>query len=182
MIRRPPRSTLFPYTTLFRSPPPGRSGAPHPTRSRPPGRRSDEHASGTEVRRHRRREHLLPGPDPSGGAVLHTWSRGGRADEAPRTDAAAVRDHGRGTGRRSHHRRGSDHSGGRDLPRRRPRCGRARPRHHRLHGDAGGAVRTTCPAPATRSAAEGTVRPSIALLSVLLTAPATTWAQQPSTI
>src|SRR2546426_4958460 len=63
MIRRPPRSTLFPYTTLFRSPPPGRSGAPHPTRSRPPGRRSDEHASGTEVRRHRRREHLLPGPE-----------------------------------------------------------------------------------------------------------------------
>src|SRR5256885_12212038 len=29
MIRRPPRSTLFPYTTLFRSPPPGR-----PRRSR----------------------------------------------------------------------------------------------------------------------------------------------------
>src|SRR4051794_41371048 len=27
MIRRPPRSTLFPYTTLFRSP----SGAPPPT-------------------------------------------------------------------------------------------------------------------------------------------------------
>src|SRR2546426_8336046 len=26
MIRRPPRSTLFPYTTLFRSPPAGRSG------------------------------------------------------------------------------------------------------------------------------------------------------------
>src|SRR2546426_7792430 len=28
MIRRPPRSTLFPYTTLFRSPPtlPGRNG------------------------------------------------------------------------------------------------------------------------------------------------------------
>src|SRR5262245_62973995 len=26
MIRRPPRSTLFPYTTLFRSPPPARSG------------------------------------------------------------------------------------------------------------------------------------------------------------
>src|SRR5688572_13746557 len=37
MIRRPPRSTLFPYTTLFRSPGPGRvgkrrarSGAPAP--------------------------------------------------------------------------------------------------------------------------------------------------------
>src|SRR2546422_5528333 len=27
MIRRPPRSTLFPYTTLFRS----RAGSPHPT-------------------------------------------------------------------------------------------------------------------------------------------------------
>src|SRR2546427_9530700 len=52
MIRRPPRSTLFPYTTLFRSPRPiGRSthvrspqsprGAP-----RPPRRvRSEEHTS-----------------------------------------------------------------------------------------------------------------------------------------
>src|SRR3712207_8583207 len=28
MIRRPPRSTLFPYTTLFRSRP-GRGGGPH---------------------------------------------------------------------------------------------------------------------------------------------------------
>src|SRR3712207_8490147 len=27
MIRRPPRSTLFPYTTLFRSKPPGRDAA-----------------------------------------------------------------------------------------------------------------------------------------------------------
>src|SRR2546426_3484012 len=27
MIRRPPRSTLFPYTTLFRSPLPGRRGS-----------------------------------------------------------------------------------------------------------------------------------------------------------
>src|SRR2546422_4389791 len=30
MIRRPPRSTLFPYTTLFRSRPRGRSGARQP--------------------------------------------------------------------------------------------------------------------------------------------------------
>src|SRR6266705_5054652 len=30
MIRRPPRSTLFPYTTLFRSPAPGQPG-PRPT-------------------------------------------------------------------------------------------------------------------------------------------------------
>src|SRR5258708_26659073 len=28
MIRRPPRSTLFPYTTLFRSPPAGRHCSP----------------------------------------------------------------------------------------------------------------------------------------------------------
>src|SRR5256885_11489590 len=28
MIRRPPRSTLFPYTTLFRSPPPGAHDRP----------------------------------------------------------------------------------------------------------------------------------------------------------
>src|SRR2546425_8095637 len=53
MIRRPPRSTLFPYTTLFRSPPPSRHrGRPwgrifrgeswtHP-RLRP---RSEEHTS-----------------------------------------------------------------------------------------------------------------------------------------
>src|SRR5256885_12445172 len=45
MIRRPPRSTLFPYTTLFRSPR-RRSGGPfsasryrrRPTRPRPRGR------------------------------------------------------------------------------------------------------------------------------------------------
>src|SRR5690349_24017300 len=40
MIRRPPRSTLFPYTTLFRSgPPPRRStpGAFHKGRACPPG-------------------------------------------------------------------------------------------------------------------------------------------------
>src|SRR5258708_26707829 len=39
MIRRPPRSTLFPYTTLFRSPPrsasPGRPTVPDPGGSRP---------------------------------------------------------------------------------------------------------------------------------------------------
>src|SRR5437867_9360176 len=35
MLRRPPRSTLFPYTTLFRSPPGTSSGEPAPhTRNR----------------------------------------------------------------------------------------------------------------------------------------------------
>src|SRR2546430_6378333 len=52
MIRRPPRSTLFPYTTLFRSP----RGFENPTTSPPslmsigvcqasPPRRSEEHTS-----------------------------------------------------------------------------------------------------------------------------------------
>src|SRR2546430_8602823 len=49
MIRRPPRSTLFPYTTLFRSPSalfsstrsaPGLGSIPHSSRSR-----SEEHTS-----------------------------------------------------------------------------------------------------------------------------------------
>src|SRR2546430_10910494 len=51
MIRRPPRSTLFPYTTLFRSP---RLTPPHmlrraPSEVKPPqlidGLRSEEHTS-----------------------------------------------------------------------------------------------------------------------------------------
>src|SRR5690349_23792671 len=33
MIRRPPRSTLFPYTTLFRSPRPDRAGHGRPARA-----------------------------------------------------------------------------------------------------------------------------------------------------
>src|ERR1022692_4644504 len=46
MIRRPPRSTLFPYTTLFRSPPPSRRSPSIHRRRRsrhPP--RSEEHTS-----------------------------------------------------------------------------------------------------------------------------------------
>src|SRR5262247_4692160 len=56
MIRRPPRSTLFPYTTLFRSP-------SRPARRRTPGgrgrrrrgwraRRSEEHTSELQSLRH----------------------------------------------------------------------------------------------------------------------------------
>src|SRR2546430_4279919 len=56
MIRRPPRSTLFPYTTLFRSAPrPDRPRGPgarrwHATRSRPDARRPRR-----RTRRNRRR-------------------------------------------------------------------------------------------------------------------------------
>src|SRR5690349_23388179 len=58
MIRRPPRSTLFPYTTLFRSPP--RAGRTSPmqrrqSRSRRAARRwhrrSEEHTSELQSRR-----------------------------------------------------------------------------------------------------------------------------------
>src|SRR5579875_1873007 len=47
MIRRPPRSTLFPYTTLFRSPSRPRPRRPTRRRTRPrAGRpRSEEHTS-----------------------------------------------------------------------------------------------------------------------------------------
>src|SRR5258706_2245139 len=54
MIRRPPRSTLFPYTTLFRSPPAARAPQRHspgaPTPPPPESRRgsvgrSEEHTS-----------------------------------------------------------------------------------------------------------------------------------------
>src|SRR2546427_9620544 len=45
MIRRPPRSTLFPYTTLFRSPPPSRAARQFPpSRARPARRRRSRQA------------------------------------------------------------------------------------------------------------------------------------------
>src|SRR5215471_20247873 len=50
MIRRPPRSTLFPYTTLFRSPPSRRPGQPAPGPA-PHWRRSEEHTSELQSRR-----------------------------------------------------------------------------------------------------------------------------------
>src|SRR6202522_4792828 len=51
MIRRPPRSTLFPYTTLFRSPcPPGASPSRCPGSSG--STRSEEHTSELQSRRH----------------------------------------------------------------------------------------------------------------------------------
>src|SRR2546429_4944426 len=67
MIRRPPRSTLFPYTTLFRSPAKVRPRPPlrHLARLRPPRRlvagcqtvrpvatRSEEHTSELQSRLH----------------------------------------------------------------------------------------------------------------------------------
>src|SRR5690349_23695115 len=57
MIRRPPRSTLFPYTTLFRSLRARRSGAQGRQLGRPSdplyqgGQRSEEHTSELQSRR-----------------------------------------------------------------------------------------------------------------------------------
>src|SRR5205814_9310893 len=53
MTRRPPRSTLFPYTTLFRSRPAARR-CPRPwaLRSRPARTRSEEHTSELQSLRH----------------------------------------------------------------------------------------------------------------------------------
>src|SRR5258707_14438757 len=55
MIRRPPRSTLFPYTTLFRSPSSFRLG-PASARSRmfrrTPRSRSEEHTSELQSRQY----------------------------------------------------------------------------------------------------------------------------------
>src|SRR2546426_2269686 len=67
MIRRPPRSTLFPYTTLFRSRPgvlergyPARGGRPDPGGARGLGgrraRRPEVPARGTHGRRARTRD------------------------------------------------------------------------------------------------------------------------------
>src|SRR5437899_11830859 len=54
MIRRPPRSTLFPYTTLFRSsrPPHGAVAAGRPGSPARPCRRSEEHTSELQSLRH----------------------------------------------------------------------------------------------------------------------------------
>src|SRR3712207_7196882 len=64
MIRRPPRSTLFPYTTLFRSPPaapvetvervapPRPAPVPPPPETRPADRRSEEHTSELQSRQY----------------------------------------------------------------------------------------------------------------------------------
>src|SRR5204862_4385489 len=52
MIRRPPRSTLFPYTTLFRSPPTTHGSSRRERRgSCPSRRRSEEHTSELQSRR-----------------------------------------------------------------------------------------------------------------------------------
>src|SRR2546422_933496 len=59
MIRRPPRSTLFPYTTLFRSPRPWRADPLGASHTRPQLGRHDQPLS---PRPPRRLQRALPGP------------------------------------------------------------------------------------------------------------------------
>src|SRR2546430_7829427 len=79
MIRRPPRSTLFPYTTLFRAP---RGGAPARPAARARRRQRDRAGGGPAARV--RRDPLLaerqrdgahgdeePGPGPRDEQILH---------------------------------------------------------------------------------------------------------------
>src|SRR2546430_12802036 len=54
MIRRPPRSTLFPYTTLFRSPHGGVGRRDEPQETEPGGRREQRPAPREPVRCSRR--------------------------------------------------------------------------------------------------------------------------------
>src|SRR5256886_3950606 len=56
MIRRPPRSTLFPYTTLFRSPPRDLPEVRHPP-PRAPGRAPGDRPDGREAGLARSEEH-----------------------------------------------------------------------------------------------------------------------------
>src|SRR5438445_1289170 len=62
MIRRPPRSTLFPYTTLFRSHAPAERGrllgyASHSDRSAAEGRLAKPHPRSRQAERQRSEEH-----------------------------------------------------------------------------------------------------------------------------
>src|SRR5712664_4461159 len=50
MIRRPPRSTLFPYTTLFRTDPPGSAVCPGAPACPGAAARSEEHTSELQSR------------------------------------------------------------------------------------------------------------------------------------
>src|SRR2546425_4842026 len=90
MIRRPPRSTLFPYTTLFRSHAARGHGDPGPPRHGdqlgPAGR-----PGGAGEPRRLRLAHPAHPPDPEGGAPhrhLRQPGHGGGGAPPPRVDPA----------------------------------------------------------------------------------------------
>src|SRR2546426_11063697 len=107
MIRRPPRSTLFPYTTLFRSAADRaehhyQSPRLHAAAARRPRRRDAARrlarargVAGARPRAHRRRRRLLPAPGPDRGprraAGRHQNLRSRDPRRAGADDAAAAR-------------------------------------------------------------------------------------------
>src|SRR2546429_1654933 len=86
MIRRPPRSTLFPYTTLFRSMSWRRSASTQPSADVMPGKRgtrahlrSEEHTSELQSRLHlvcrlllEKKKQRSTGPDDPAGGCKNT--------------------------------------------------------------------------------------------------------------
>src|SRR3712207_7723285 len=89
MIRRPPRSTLFPYTTLFRSPWRTRSGLapqnsrsarrasspadPPPVAAQPAAARSEEHTSELQSRQYLVCRLLLEKKKKINAPPAHNW-------------------------------------------------------------------------------------------------------------
>src|SRR2546425_5984154 len=92
MIRRPPRSTLFPYTTLFRSPPGRHPAVLCAARGRRDPRRHVRGRAQVHPQLDPRREALASGPAGSGGRVL-ARSLGGGAAHHPMKRSTTPRRH-----------------------------------------------------------------------------------------
>src|SRR2546421_3256877 len=89
MIRRPPRSTLFPYTTLFRSS--GRRTPRHPTKSKSGGKRHDEATFDQSRTSERRRADRMAGVGGGGDPATALESGAAElADEPPHLRWAAL--------------------------------------------------------------------------------------------
>src|SRR3712207_8557747 len=81
MIRRPPRSTLFPYTTRFRSRHVARETREAEARLRPGGDDDGRERAGRERRRGRARRHER-------GVRAQAWSRGARDRKSTRLNSS----------------------------------------------------------------------------------------------
>src|SRR3989449_2290150 len=91
MIRRPPRSTLFPYTTLFRSHLGASAGARTGGRSDRPGDDRGRVRAGAPRARPREEapQENRRGPAPDRGGQLRLLRGDGRSDRHPQADRAA---------------------------------------------------------------------------------------------
>src|SRR2546422_7565767 len=90
MIRRPPRSTLFPYTTLFRSFHDSAGLPPSWCGRRQPGKRSEEHTSELQSRLHLVCRLLLEKKNPITGPLPK--QRLGGNDSNSTTQLSSVKD------------------------------------------------------------------------------------------